>query len=282
MADQGSKQPENIARTASVEIEGIAKLFRTKTVATADMLFIPLVTSAKRAMAMAAEVSSANPTVRSSSEMLARTYLAGMMLEDPSFVISTNPVTEEDRYVLDVGAGKFYARMWINAAHEKRTLLMQAEMIGKIREGLYEVRDVRDQSTLLQFSEQDAQKQNFFAAVLPEQCLVEIIQRERSAGLAEADNTEQPIQIVMSMQIGGSSVMISLHREAEGKPWEVYDGRTRVKLGNLPDAHVDYGKGLVEEITNFLKLGHRHFLDALPVNTRRHRTSPPGKPLLSR
>src|ERR1700685_1910811 len=100
MADQGPKQPGNIARSASVEIEGIAKLFRTKTVATADMLFIPLVTSAKRAMAMAAEVSSANPTVRSSSEMLARTYLAGMMLEDPSFVISTNPVTEEDRYGL--------------------------------------------------------------------------------------------------------------------------------------------------------------------------------------
>jgi hypothetical protein len=85
----------------------------------------------------------------------------------------------------------------------------------------------------------------------------------------------------MSMQIGGSSVMISLHREAGGKPWEVYDGRTRVKLGNLPVADVDYGKGLVEEITNFLKLGHRNFLDALPVNTRRHRTIPPGKPQLS-
>ncbi len=269
MADQDGKRSEVIARSASIEIEGIAKLFRTKAVATADMLFIPLVTSAKRAMALAEEVAKANPAARTSAEILARTYLAGMMLEDPSFVISTNPVTEEDRYVLDVGTGKFYSRTWINAAHEKRTLLMQAEIIGKIKEGLYEARDIRDQSTLLQFSEQDAQQQNFFTAILPERCLVELIQRERSSGLTDADDAQHPVQLVLNLQIGGASVMISLHREALGSPWEVYDGRSRMKLGNLPAGEADYGQGLVDEITSFLKAGHRHFLDALPVNTRK-------------
>jgi|SRR5277367_2559768 len=269
MEDQGPN-PDANARPASVEIAGVAKLFRTKGVATADALFIPLVTSAKRALAMADEVAKSNPSLKNSVEVLARTYMAGMLLEDPSFVVSTNTATDEDRYVLNVGTGEFYSRTWINATHGKRTLLMQTETIGKMKEGLYEVRDMQEQTTLLKFSEQDAQRQNFFSAVLPERCLVEIIQREGPGGSEDEGGVSQSVQIVLNVQIGEANVTLWLQREVDDSPWEVYDGRTRVKLGSLPLKEMDCGKGLVDELTAFLKAGHREFLDALPVDSRRN------------
>ncbi len=269
MAEPGNKQKENSTRSIGVEIQGVAKLFRTKALATADILFIPLVASAKRAMALAEEVAKANPEARTSTELLARTYLAGMMLEDPSFVISSSPLSDEDRFVIDVGAGTFYSRMWINAAHEKRKLLLQAELSGKIKEGLYEVKDLRDQSTLLQFSEGDAQQKNFFTEVMPERCLVEIIQRERSSLATDHDDDEGAAQIVLSLQIGGSKVMISLQREGDTGPWEVYDARSKVKLGDLPTVEEDRGKGLADEVISFLRAGHKQYLDNLPTNTKR-------------
>jgi len=255
--------------SATVEIQGVAKQFRTRTAADADALFLPLVATAKRAMAIADEVARTNSHLGKSPDLLARTYLVGMMLEDPAFMISGNSAREDNHYVLDLESGSFYSRMWINAAHENRSLLMQAETVGKMKEGLYEVRDLRNKTTLLQFSEQDAQQPHFFAEVLPQRCMVEIMERERSTGLANVEASVDRVKISVSLRIAGAVVMLALQRDEENFCWVVYDGRSNIKLGNLPEGDVDHCNGLVEHVTAFLRSGHRHFLDALPANARR-------------
>src|SRR5437879_3809268 len=268
---------QDTSGSATVEIQGVAKQFRTRTVAAADMLFLPLVTMAKRAMAIAEEVARANSSLGKSPDLLARTYLVGMMLEDPAFMISGNSGREDNHYVLDLESGSFYSRMWINAAYENRSLLMQAETVGRMKEGLYEVRDVRNKSTLLQFSEQDAQQPHFFAEVLPQRCMVGIMERERSTGLANVEASVDRVKISVSLQIGGAVVVLALQRDEESSCWVVYDGRSNIKLGNLPEGDVDHCNGLVEQVTAFLKSGHRHFLDAFPANARRGILSAPKR-----
>lgn len=268
-AAPGNRHPGEITSSATIEIQGVSKQFRTRAVAAADILFIPLITSAKRAMAIADEVAKAN-SQPGAAALVARTYLVGMMMEDPSFVISANLPGEENKYILDVEKGAFYSRTWINAAHENRTLLMQAETVGNIKEGLYEVRDIRTKTTLVQFSEQDAQQADFFAKVLPERCIVEMIQRERTGGLGGAVGAvAQQVQLTIHMQVGGASVLIGLQQDGPDTPWDVYDGRTKIKLGTLPAGETDSGRALIDEVIAFLKAGHRHFLDGLPLNARR-------------
>jgi len=260
---------QDMSGSATVEIQGVSKQFRTRSAAAPDLLFIPLVMSAKRAMAIADEVARNNSHLGKSPELLARTYLVGMMLEDPTFVTTANLAKEENHYVLDLETGSLYSRMWINAAYENRSLLFQAETVGKMKEGLYEVRDVRDKSTLLQFSEQDAHQPHFFAEIVPQRCLVEIMQRERSAGLAQVGASVERVRISVSLQIGGAVAVLALQQDEEGGRWTVYDGRSNIKIGPLGDGEVDHCKGLVDDVISFLKSEHRHFLESLPVNARR-------------
>jgi hypothetical protein len=260
---------QDVSSSATVEIQGVAKQFRTRSSAAADMLFLPLVSSAKRAMAIADEVARGTSNLGKSPALLARTYLVGMMLEDPTFVTTANSAREDNHYVIDLELGSFSSRMWINAAHENRSLLMQAETVGRMKEGLYEVRDLRDKSILLQFSEQDAHQPHFFAEVLPQRCIVEIMQRERSEGLANVDAGVERVKISVNLQISGSVVILTLQKDEAGPAWIVYDGRSNIKLGDLAIGDMDHGSGLVEDLIAFLKSGHRHFLDALPLNARR-------------
>jgi hypothetical protein len=229
------------AGVGTVAIVGWPQVLHTRTFGGLDVLFMPLIDTAREMLTFITKMCAAGET-RSQAVSMGGIRLATEMLKDPSFTLATRGVEEENKYVIDLDKGTLTVGARLYAVVRHRTSMFKVEIEGKIAEGPYVVRNTSDGSAPFQADETQMRQSGYFSTLLPEQCLRAHLARE-TAGLVEEPKVVEG-EVRITFPIGGENVPFVLRRKNAGAGWDIVDGRKNLWIGVLPSV----GRGPMDEI----------------------------------
>ncbi|MCH8267469.1 MAG: hypothetical protein O7A06_14230 [Acidobacteria bacterium] len=150
-----------------VEIANIRRAFYTPTYGTPDLLFSWLLNSARDALEFTGGGQhQKKETVGHKPSHPPEMYMAGLLLCDENFIPAAVLKTYDHHYKLDFIAGTIQLRTQLYAVAQKSASFFE----GRILESTFVARHAVTDRVLVQISEEEIQKPNFFGLELPFLC----------------------------------------------------------------------------------------------------------------
>lgn len=219
---------------AGVEIVGFPQILYTRAFGDPDMLFMPLLRAAREAFQMTQRLHGLGEA-RPSAVTLSGMQLASALLRDSSFSLGAKGLSHENLYIVDLDAGTMLVHTRLYAVVSRRTSFFKVEIVGKIAEGLFVVRNSALGTTIGQFEEEKSRAPGFFANTLAQECLRAQMDQERFGRLDDNAGSDAEAEVRMLVPVSGARVPVVLRQKQVGGAWDVVDGRRQESVGSLSE-----------------------------------------------
>jgi hypothetical protein len=234
---------DTVAAVGTVEVTGLPQVLHTRNLGGLDLLFIPLLDSARGILSFIDKMCAAGES-REQAISMARIRLASEMLQDPSFTLAPRGMDEDNSYLVDLEKGTLSASARLYAIVQHRTSLFKVRIEGNIAQGPYTVQNTATGAAIMQVDEAQMRQPGYFSTFLPEECLRAHIENEKSNLIGKGVVSQGEVRLVVS--VGGKSVPFILRQKRVQSEWDIIDGRSNQWLGVLPDAADDHLTQLME------------------------------------
>ncbi|MGA8220250.1 MAG: hypothetical protein WB780_01255 [Candidatus Acidiferrales bacterium] len=218
-----------------IKIKGFPQVLYTRVFGPPDMLFIPLLDAARDAYKSVERLAGQGQD-RANSVMMGSAQLASVLLRDVSFTLVATLQTVESLYTVDLDAGTILVQTQLFAVVSRRTSLFHVEIVGKISEGPYTVRNPASGTVIMVVEESRLRQPNSFSTWLSTECLRSQIDQER---LGTINKTQEPPtfgEVKLVVAAAGDHIPVTLQQKKEGGGWDIIDGRKKEWVGRLaPD-----------------------------------------------
>lgn len=234
------------ARTSSVsdsggivEISNVRRSFYSAGCAAPDMFFCWLLGAARDAWKLGeySQSDAAPSTLRKAANLMAETYMAGLLLCDENFIPASVQRSSDHLYSLDFVQGTLQLRTQLYMASKAAASYSTIRIRGGITDGAFEVRNVVTDRVLARVTEDEIQKPEFFSQELPFLCFH--AQRDSSIEVASDGDEfiDQAFEMKIEVKVAGESRMVVVAK-AKGKPQgEARDPDTGRVLCTIPLRH---------------------------------------------
>ncbi len=241
---------EAVASVGTVEIAGLPQALHTRTFGGLDLLFVPLLETARAMMTFIDRMCAAGET-RQQAVSMARIRLASEMLQDPSFTLATRDIEEDNIYVIDLEKGTLTATARLYAVVRHRTSLFRIQIEGNIAEGPYVVQNTATGSAVIQVDESQMRQPGYFTTFLPGECLRAHIEKEATSPLEKNETGLGEVRILVP--VNGKTVPFILRQKEAAGGWDIIDGRGNQWLGILPQVALNHLTQLIEGLARVAK-----------------------------
>ena len=217
-----------------IEIGTIPRMFYTPAFGAPDLIFHSLLTDAREAFAMAATPIQQQEKPPKDIGFHAATYLAGTLLRDENFIPARVQSTSGHSYTLDFLADTIQLRTEIYAVQQRSSALFSVKIEGHIKGNAFVVRHVVTDRVLVQVSEEEIQKPNFFSDELPFLCY----QVQQDPGLGASVGTaalvDQSLEVRLSIPLAGEVRNVLVQKGKGELQGQIQDAKTGEALCVLP------------------------------------------------
>jgi len=234
---------EAVASVGTVEIAGLPQALHTRTFGGLDVLFVPLLETARAMITFIDRMSAAGET-RQQAVSMARIRLASEMLQDPSFTLATRDLEEDNVYTIDLENGTLSVNARLYAVVRHRTSLFKIKIDGNIAEGPYIVQNAATGSVVMQVDESQMRQPGYFTTFLPGECLRAHIEKEATSTLEKSETGLGEVRIMVP--VNGKSVPFLLRQKEGGAGWDIIDASNNQWLGVLPQVALGHLTQLME------------------------------------
>lgn len=245
-------QEGKLSGPGTIEVAGFSRVFRTRSMAWPDLLFLPLADQVRQALAIADTLTQVDPTKREDAILIAERYLSGCLLQDSNYLISAPGMSQDDCYQIDVKAGVLQFRSMMYAGQGQRTSSFKIQVSGDIRKGEYSVKSPTDGPAILMFSQTNLNQPEFFSKTLAPLCLVNTILRQRASHPDNSSMLTQKIQLTLPVQACGLSVSVPIRNDGATQPWQVFDPLNGREIGVISPESLKDVDQLLETLTTLL------------------------------
>jgi hypothetical protein len=222
---------EKAGTPASVEVAGFPQMLHTRSYGDPDTLFLPLLESSREAYRMAERLTKHGED-RAAAIRLSAMHLASTLLRDSGFSLAARGMVQENSYSVDLDAGIFVVRTRLYAVMSRRTSFFKVEIVGKIAENTFVVRDPIHGTVIAQMAEDEAKRPAFFSSSLAQTCLRAQVEQERF-GQMEPGAPEVHRELRLVISVNGTRIPVFLRQKEEGGRWDIVDGRRQEWVGTL-------------------------------------------------
>lgn len=212
-----------------IKIVGFPQVLYTRVFGAPDMLFVTLLDAARDALKVVEGLGGE----RTNAALMGSAHLASVLLRDASFSLVATLQSVESLYTVDLEAGTLLVHTQLFAVVSRRTSLFNVELVGKISEGPYTVRNPATGSVIMVAEESQLREPNAFSTWLSTECLRSQINQER---LGSLDTMREPAahgEVRLVVQAGGQQIPVTLQQKKEGGGWDIIDGRRKEWVGSL-------------------------------------------------
>ena len=247
---QNRGRTEAVACVGTVEIAGLPQALHTRTFGGLDLLFVPLLETARAMMTFIDRMCAAGEA-RQQAVSMARIRLASEMLKDPSFTLATRDLDEDNIYGVDLDKGTLTATARLYAVVRHRTSLFRIKIEGNIAEGPYLVQNMSTGSPVIQVDESQMRQHGYFTTFLPGECLRAHIEKEATSPM---DKSETELgEVRLQVPVGGKTVPFILRQKEAAGGWDIIDGRGNQWVGVLPQVALNHLTQLIEGLSRIAK-----------------------------
>lgn len=196
MAGKGSAASES---GGIVEISNVRRSFYSAGCAAPDMFFCWLLGAARDACKLGefSQSDAAPPSLRKAANLMAETYMAGLLLCDENFIPASVQRSSDHLYSLDFVQGTIQLRTQLYMASKAAASYFTIRIRGAIMQGSFEVRNVVTDRVLARVSEDEIQKPEFFSQELPFLCF----HSQKDATIEVGDDGDEFIGQTFEMKI---------------------------------------------------------------------------------
>jgi hypothetical protein len=233
-ADGGPRRAEKSAGggAAGVEIAGFPQILFTRTFGDPDMLFIPLLDAARESF-NTIERLCGHGEKRENAILLSGMQLASSLLRDSSFSLVARGLSHDNSYTVDLEHGTLLAQTRLFAVVSRRTSFFKVEIVGKLNEGLFVVRNPIQNMVIMQVEEGRLRQPNFFSTMLAQECLRSQMEHERFGRIEESINPQANQEVRLIVSVAGNMMPVILRQKEAGGSWDIVDGRRQEWVGTL-------------------------------------------------
>jgi len=139
--------------------------------------------------------------------------------------------------------------MQLFAVVSRRTSLFNVELVGKISEGPYTVRNPSNGSVIMVAEEAQLREPNSFSTWLSTECLRAQIDQERRGPLDPTQGPARAGEVRLVVTPAGKQIPVTVQQKKEGSGWDIIDGRRNEWVGSL-EPHVE---AHLNEVISFLQ-----------------------------
>lgn len=241
---------EGVASVGTVEIVGMPQALHTRTFGGLDVLFVPILETARDMMTFIERMCGAGES-RQQAVSMARIRMASEMLQDPSFTLATRGIEEDNLYVIDLEKGTLTATARLYAVVRHRTSLFKIKIEGSIAEGPYMVQNTATGTAVVQVDESQMRQAGYFTTFLPGECLRTHIEQEANSPLEKAETGLAEVRLLVP--VNGKNVPFILRQKDAAGGWDIIDGRGNQWLGVLPQVAQNHLMQLMEGLARIAK-----------------------------
>jgi hypothetical protein len=217
---------------AGVEIAGFPQILFTRTFGDPDMLFIPLLDAAREAF-NTIERLCGHGEKRDNAVLLSGMQLASSLLRDSSFSLVARGLSHDNSYMVDLENGTLLAQTRLFAVVSRRTSFFKVEIVGKLNEGLFVVRNPMQNMVIMQVEEERLRQPNFFSTTLAQECLRSQMEHERFGRIEESIGPQANQELRMIASVAGNMLPVILRQKEVNGAWDIVDGRRQEWVGTL-------------------------------------------------
>ncbi len=242
------------ASAGVIEIGTIPRMFYTPAYGAPDILFHSLLTNAREAFAVAATIVQQQEKPPKDIGFHAATYMAGVLLRDENLVPARVQSSGAHLYTLDFLADTIQLRTEIYAVQQRSSALFSVKLEGRIKGSAFVVRHAVTDRVLVQVSEEEIQKPNFFTDELPFLCYHVQQDPGLAASVSTAGLVDQRLELRLSIPPVGKVKSVVVQKDEGETQVLVRDAETDQHLCHLPlDALNNLGQ-MVETLRKVLVL----------------------------
>jgi hypothetical protein len=198
-----------------VEISNVRKSFYSAGCAAPDMFFCWLLSAARDAVRLGeySQSDAAPQTLRKAANLMAETYMAGLLLCDENFIPASVQRSSDHQYSLDFVQGTIQLRTQLYMASKAAASYSTIRIRGFIKEGPFEVRNVVTDRILARVTEDEVQKPEFFSQELPFLCFHS--QKDDSIEVASDGDEfiDQAFEMKIQVKVAGEPRTVLVQKE---------------------------------------------------------------------
>lgn len=246
---------ESDASAGVIEIGTIPRMFYTPAYGAPDILFHSLLTNAREAFAVAATIVQQQEKPPKDIGFHAATYMAGVLLCDENLVPARVQSSGAHLYTLDFLADTIQLRTEIYAVQQRSSALFSVKIEGRIKGSAFVVRDAVTDRVLVQVSEEEIQKPNFFTDELPFLCYHVQQDPGLAASVGTAALVDQSLELQLSIPLAGEVRTVLVQKGKGELQGQVRDAKTDEHLCVLPLDSLNNLGQMVEALQKVLAPG---------------------------
>lgn len=222
-----------------VEISNVRRSFYSAGCAAPDMFFCWLLAAARDAWKLGeySQSDAAPPSLRKAANLMAETYMAGLLLCDENFIPASVQRSSDHLYSLDFVQGTIQLRTQLYMASKAAASYSTIRIRGSITEGAFEVRNVVTDRVLARVTEDEIQKPEFFSQELPFLCFH--AQKDASIQVASDGDEfiEQTFEMKIEVKVAGEFRMVTVAKDKGKLHGEARDPENGNMLCTIPLRH---------------------------------------------
>jgi hypothetical protein len=254
------KSSSNAESGGIVEISNVRRSFYSAACAAPDMFFCWLLSAARDACLLGqyAQSAAAPKSLRRAANLMAETYMAGLLLCDENFIPASVQRASDHHYSLDFLQGTIQLRTQLYLASKAAASYSTIRVSGDIMEGTFEVKNIITDRVLARVTEDEIQKPEFFAHELPFLCFHS--QKDASIQVtSDGDELiEQSFEMRLEVTVAGESHMVSVAKAKGQTHGEARDQNSGAILCRIPLRHFRNVSLLIEALPALLLAGAAH------------------------
>lgn len=179
----------------------------------------------------------APPSLRKAANLMAETYMAGLLLCDENFIPASVQRSSDHLYSLDFVQGTIQLRTQLYMASKAAASYSTIRIRGGIIEGPFEVRNVVTDRVLARVTEDEIQKPEFFSQELPFLCFHS--QKDATIQVASDGDEfiEQTFEMKIEVKVAGESRMVVVGKSKGKALGEARDPESGRVLCSIPLRH---------------------------------------------
>jgi hypothetical protein len=238
-----STMPVKTSSTAEsggiVEISNVRRSFYSAGCAAPDLFFTWLLSAARDACKLGeySQSDAAPPTLRKAANLMAETYMAGLLLCDENFIPASVQRSSDHHYSLDFVQNTIQLRTQLYMASKAAASYSTIRIRGSITEGAFEVRNVVTDRILARVTEDEIQKPEFFSQELPFLCFH--AQKDSSITVdSDGDEfIEQGFEMKIEVKVAGEGRTVLVVKEKGKAQGEARDPESGRMICTIPLRH---------------------------------------------
>jgi hypothetical protein len=258
------KTPSTADSGGIVEISNVRRSFYSAGCAAPDMFFCWLLAAARDAcrLGLYSQSDAAPPSLRRAANLMAETYMAGLLLCDENFIPASVQRASDHHYSLDFVESTIQLRTQLYMASKAAASYSTIRIRGGIMEGIFEVRNVVTERVLAKVTEEEIQKPEFFSQELPFLCFHS--QRDATIEVASDGDEllDQSFEMRLEVKVAGERRMVLVAKDKGKGQGEARDPESGRILCSIPLRHFRNLGLMIDALPAMLLAGTVHSVTA--------------------